>query len=142
LEGEDSLRPLLENLGQEAVESVLSGEVPIGADYQLAEADLAVLRTRIEEPGRLERAIAAHIDGVDGWVDDSMALIGPWGFDPTTITVPVSIWYGPDDSLCPRAHAEWLLAHIPGAERRELPSGHVLEGEDLDAIHAWLLLGP
>jgi pimeloyl-ACP methyl ester carboxylesterase len=67
--------------------------------------------------------------------------VKPWGFDPEAISVPVSIWYGPDDVLCPRGHAEWLLAHIPGAERRELPAGHILEDEDLGAIYGWLLLG-
>src|SRR5580658_4693755 len=30
----------------------------------------------------------------------------------------------------------------PGAGRRALPSGHVLDGEDLNAICGWLLLGP
>jgi pimeloyl-ACP methyl ester carboxylesterase len=139
LEGEASYRPLVERLAREAVEAVRVGEVPLGPEYELPEADVAALRTRLAEPGFLERTIAMHTGGVDGWIDDAMAFVKPWGFDPEAISVPVSVWYGPDDVLCPRAHAEWLLAHIPGAERHELPAGHLLGDAELDAIYGWLL---
>jgi pimeloyl-ACP methyl ester carboxylesterase len=101
---------------------------------------LAALRARLADPGHLERTIAAHTDGVDGWLDDCMAMTRPWGFDPAGIQVPVSIWYGPDDVLCPRGHAEWLLSRIPGSERHELPGGHLLGADELDAIYSWLSL--
>jgi pimeloyl-ACP methyl ester carboxylesterase len=71
-----------------------------------------------------------------------MAMTRPWGFDPASIQAPVSIWYGPDDVLCPRGHAEWLLSRIPGSERHELPHGHMLEADELDAIYSWLVLRP
>ena len=63
----------------------------------------------------------------------------PWGADPSAISVPVSIWYGRDDVLCPRSHADWLLSNIPNAERHELPHGHLLDDETLDALFSWLL---
>jgi pimeloyl-ACP methyl ester carboxylesterase len=63
----------------------------------------------------------------------------PWGLDPGDIKVPVGIWYGWEDVLCPAAHAEWLLAQIPAAERQPLPRGHLLEDDELDAIYSWLL---
>jgi pimeloyl-ACP methyl ester carboxylesterase len=129
----------LEGLAREAVEAVQSGEVPLGPEYELPEADLAALRTRMAEPGYLERTIAMHTGGIDGWIDDAIALVKPWGFDPDEISVPVSVWYGPDDVLCPQAHAEWLLAHVPGAERHELPSGHLLGDAELNAIYGWLV---
>jgi pimeloyl-ACP methyl ester carboxylesterase len=51
----------------------------------------------------------------------------------------VSVWYGPKDVLSPRGHAEWLIAHLPGAARRELPTGgHLLDDKDLDSLDAWL----
>ena len=31
---------------------------------------------------------------VDGWVDDDLAFIAPWGFDPAAIACPVTIWQG------------------------------------------------
>lgn len=137
-QGEAAYRPLVERLAREAVDAARAGEVSIPTDYALPEADLAALRSRIADPGHLERTVAAHTDGVDGWIDDCIAMTRPWGFDPGGIAVPVSIWYGPDDVLCPRGHAEWLLSRIPGSERHELPHGHILEAGDLDAIYSWL----
>jgi hypothetical protein len=40
---------------------------------------------------------------------------------------------------CARAHADWLLDHMPGAEARELPGGHVLDQAGLYGIYQWLL---
>ncbi len=55
------------------------------------------------------------------------------------MTALVSVRYGPDDVLSPRGHAEWLIAHVPGAERRELlAGGHLLDDTDLDSLYAWL----
>jgi pimeloyl-ACP methyl ester carboxylesterase len=53
--------------------------------------------------------------GVDGWIDDDFAFFGDWGFDPSEIAVPVTIWQGGQDRIVPVAHAEWLAANIPGA---------------------------
>lgn len=139
VEGEASYRPLVERLAREAVEATRAGDVAIPADYELPEADLASLRARSSEPGYLDRIIAAHTHGVDGWIDDCIAMTRPWGFDLAEIGVPVSVWYGPDDVLCPRGHSEWLLSYVPGAERHQLPNGHMLEQDDLDAIYRWLL---
>jgi pimeloyl-ACP methyl ester carboxylesterase len=138
LEGEASYRPLVERLARETVEAARAGELPIPDDYDLPESDKETMRARMAEPGYLDRIVAAHAGGVDGWIDDCIATVQPWGFDVAQIGVPVSIWYGPDDVLCPAAHSEWLLSHIPGAERRELPSGHMLQDADLDAVCRWL----
>ena len=142
LQGEQSYRPLVERLAQEAIDLANAGEVPISADYELPESDVTALRERLSDPGYLDRILAAHRDGVDGWIDDCLAIVAPWGFDPAQIAPPVGIFYGPDDVLVPATHAEWLLSHIPGAERHELPSGHILGDDDLDAIYEWLLADP
>jgi pimeloyl-ACP methyl ester carboxylesterase len=115
-----------------------TGELPIPPEYELPQSDQDAMRERMSEPGYLDRIIAAHTDGVDGWIDDCIAAVSPWGFDVSQITVPVGIWYGPEDVLCPRGHSEWLLAHVPGAHRHELPSGHLLRDEDLDDVCVWL----
>lgn len=137
--GEAAYRPLVERLAREAVASVEVGELQIPPDYNLPEADLAALRGRLLEPGHPKRTRMAYLGGVDGWIDDIMAMTRSWGFHLSQIDAPVSVWYGPDDALSPRGHAEWLIAHIPGAERRELPTGgHLLDDNDLDSLYAWL----
>jgi pimeloyl-ACP methyl ester carboxylesterase len=137
--GEATYRPLVERLAREAVASVEAGEVEIPPDYNLPEADLAVLRGRLLERGHHQRTRMAFLGGVDGWIDDIMAMTEPWGFHLSQIDAPMSIWYGPDDVLSPRGHAEWLMAHLPNAKRRELPSGgHLLNDNDLDSLYTWL----
>jgi pimeloyl-ACP methyl ester carboxylesterase len=139
LEGERSYRPLVEMLAQEAVDAAQAGEVPASLASELPEADIAAIKTRMQDQGYLDRILAANRDGVDGWIDDCIAMSKPWGIDPSAIDVPVSIWYGLDDVLCPRNHAEWLLSNIPNAERHELPHGHLLDDDALDAVYGWLL---
>jgi pimeloyl-ACP methyl ester carboxylesterase len=140
--GENAYRPLVERLARDAVTSARAGQISVPEQYQLPEADVVALTARLSDPGHIERIIAAHQRGVDGWIDDCIAMTRPWGFGLSDIEVPVSIWYGPDDVLCPRPHAEWLLSHVPGAERIQLRSGHLLDDDELDAIYGWLLTSP
>lgn len=139
LQGEAAYRPLVERLAHETVEAATRGEVPIPDVYELPESDRASLLARMSDPGYMDRLVASNIGGIDGWIDDGIASVAPWGFDPAKITVPTSVWYGPEDVLVPSTHAEWLLDNIPGAERHELPRGHLLEEAELDAIFGWVL---
>ena len=136
--GEAAYRPLVERLAAEGWAEAQAGRSQLPADYALAPSDLAAMEARRHEPGHLDRVRASMVEGVDGWIDDCIAMTRPWGADLTTITVPVSVWYGPDDVLCPRGHTEWLLRTVPGAERHELGGGHLRSDADLDAIIAWL----
>ena len=52
--------------------------------------------------------------GDEGWWDDGVAHMEPWGFDFKSIRVPVSVWHGREDKFVPFQHGEWLAAHIPG----------------------------
>jgi pimeloyl-ACP methyl ester carboxylesterase len=140
-EGEDSYRPLVELLVRDAMVAAEAGEPEVSLAYQLPDADLTALRARATSPGHLERTRASYAGGVDGWIDDCIAFTRPWGFDLSRIAVPVSVWYGSDDVLSPRGHAEWLLTHLPNAVGYELPGGgHLLGDEDLDSIYRWLAI--
>ncbi len=135
---EERYRPLVQRLAAQSVTAIEDGGVQVADDYDLPDADRRALAARRAEEGYLDRMRATYTGGVDGWIDDGIAFTQPWGFDLAELTVPVSVWYGVQDVLGPRAHPEHLLSAIPPAERRELTGGHVLQDADLDAIYAWL----
>jgi pimeloyl-ACP methyl ester carboxylesterase len=111
----------------------------LGDSYELSEAD------RIQSKRHLVRIRHQFEDclapGVDGWVDDMLAFVKPWGFDVRTIRVPVLVSYGHEDNLVPAAHGDWLVAHIPGAIAEVSDSGHLGEDEAIDRHLAWLAGG-
>jgi pimeloyl-ACP methyl ester carboxylesterase len=110
--GEDAYRPLVERIAEEAIATIEAGGIQVAADYELPESDRRALDERRAEEGYLERMRATYVGGVDGWIDDCIAMTRPWGFDLAEIAVPTSVWYGVDDVLGPRAHAEHLLDAI------------------------------
>jgi pimeloyl-ACP methyl ester carboxylesterase len=63
--------------------------------------------------------------GCDGWVDDDLAFINPWGFELKEIKVPVIIYHGDEDKLAPFAHGEWLAKNLP----QEFLRKHLVQGE-------------
>lgn len=63
--------------------------------------------------------------GCDGWVDDDLAFINPWGFELNEIKVPVILYHGNADKLAPFAHGEWLAKNLP----QEFVRKHLVQGE-------------
>jgi pimeloyl-ACP methyl ester carboxylesterase len=62
----------------------------------------------------------------DGWIDDDIAFVHPWGFNVEDISVPVLIWQGDDDFMVPHAHSYWLEKHIPTGTLNFVPGhGHI-----------------
>ena len=81
----------------------------------------------------------AAAQGITGVLDDGLACVSEWGFDPATITVPTSIWQGDADAMVPFAHGEWLATHVPGARAHLLPgAGHLLVATHVDEALAEL----
>ncbi len=78
--------------------------------------------------------------GVDGWVDDDLAFLGPWGFDVGAIEVRVLVWQGEQDLMVPVPHAAWLRERVAGAQGETLPGeGHLTVFVDrVGDVHAWL----
>lgn len=60
----------------------------------------------------MRRALAR---GFDGWVDDDLAFVRPWGFDLAAMQVPATVWQGDEDLMVPSAHGAWLAEHVPNA---------------------------
>lgn len=64
--------------------------------------------------------------GSAGLVDDDLAYVAPWGFDPGDVTAPALLIHGTDDRIVPAAHSRWLSRQIAGAEAWESAGdGHV-----------------
>jgi pimeloyl-ACP methyl ester carboxylesterase len=83
-------------------------------DIDLSDTD----RAELQRPERMQIIRESFTEqaatGVDGWVDDDLATVAPWGFDVGQITVPVLVRYGATDVLVPPAHGEWLATNVPG----------------------------
>jgi len=62
----------------------------------------------------VQRDSLGHSD--QGWWDDWVANLCPWGFDPAEIGVPIQLWHGERDPAVSAAHGRWLAARIPGVE--------------------------
>jgi pimeloyl-ACP methyl ester carboxylesterase len=78
--------------------------------------------------------------GYEGWFDDGIAMIEPWGFDLADIRIPVKVWAGRHDRFVGFQHGQWLAEHIPGAEAGLSESdGHLSLLVDVGYVHEWLL---
>jgi pimeloyl-ACP methyl ester carboxylesterase len=76
----------------------------------------------------------------EGLVDDDLALVAPWGFDPASIGVPVLLVHGGDDRVIPVSHAHWLLGRMDRAELWLRPrDGHVSVLDAIPVAMDWLL---
>jgi pimeloyl-ACP methyl ester carboxylesterase len=78
---------------------------------------------------------------IEGFRDDNLACVAPWGFDPAGIGVPVLLLQGVQDLMVPPSHGRWLAASIPGVEAEISDAeGHItlLTGR-VPEVHEWLL---
>ena len=138
VQGREALEPFLrdEAAGLASVTPELLREA---AAPHLSRVDAAALTGELAE--HLHATFAAGLaPGIDGWVDDDLAFVRPWGFDVGAITVPVSVWQGDEDLMVPGAHGRWLSANVAGAEARLLAQeGHLtLFANRIGEIQAWL----
>ena len=77
--------------------------------------------------------------GPAGLVDDDLAYVAPWGFDPRDVTAPALLIHGTDDRMVPAAHSRWLSRHIAGAELWESAGdGHVSVLRSAERALEWL----
>jgi pimeloyl-ACP methyl ester carboxylesterase len=83
-----------------------------------------------------EQAIAG---GLSGMVDDDLAYVAPWGFDPGLVSPPVLILHGGKDRMVPSSHGEWLARQIRSARLWLRPDdGHISVLGSGEAALDWL----
>jgi pimeloyl-ACP methyl ester carboxylesterase len=121
LKGEDQLRSYLLDQ-REQLKDATAAELVASLGTVLPDVDRAVLTGEFGEDDAANFREALRM-GVEGWLEDEMAVIRPWGFGLEEISVPVMIWQGSADLMVPFSHGQWLASQLPGA------SAHLEEGE-------------
>ena len=84
---------------------------------------------------------ASFANGPDGWIDDDLAFVTPFGFELGTISRPTLIVHGHLDRFVPLSHGQWLIRAVPGAEAWLLAGeAHLsLLINRVGSVHEWLL---
>ena len=137
-EGRDALtefcRPDAAGLAETTPEQLADAFRP-----HLSDVDAEALTGELAEH-LLQSIVEGLAPGVEGWVDDDLAFLAPWGLDVGAIEVPVLVWQGEEDLMVPAPHAAWLRAHVAGAEGETLPGeGHfTVFTNRVGDVHAWL----
>jgi pimeloyl-ACP methyl ester carboxylesterase len=138
VEGEDSLRAVV---GRQRTELLASKPRQLVEVWQtlLGPADREVATSAFASFA-LEHIRAGIGSSADGWLDDDVAFVTGWGFDVSSIRVPVLVWQGQQDRFVPYGHGVWLAEHIPGVDARlTSDDGHMtLAQRRLPAVHSWL----
>jgi pimeloyl-ACP methyl ester carboxylesterase len=111
-----------------------------GLSSQMSDAEAAAHTPELAE--YLVRGFHAGLaPGGEGWWDDGMAQLRPWGFGVESIAVPVQLWHGKLDGFVPFQHGQWLAKRIPGVDAHLTPDdGHgSLLHRHIPEVHGWLL---
>jgi len=77
--------------------------------------------------------------GMEGFIDDDLAGVSAWGFDPAEVAAPALFVHGGRDQVVPAAHGKWLALRCPAAELRLYPEdGHISVLNHVAAAMGWL----
>ena len=124
IKGEDAISAWMDaNAG--AFKSVTGDQIRESFGGLISDADKAVIVGSYAEElaASMRKGLAVSFDG---WIDDDIAFVQPWGFELSSIKVPVQIWQGDQDLMVPHAHSYWLEKHIPGSSLNFVPGhGHI-----------------
>lgn len=122
-QGEEVLRPFLESESQ-VYATVDGADLAAALRGLVSDADKAALDGTFADflALQLHRAFET---GIEGWLDDDLAFVRPWGFDLAAVG-PVTVWQGGQDRMVPYAHGRWLAEHLPAARSHLLREhGHL-----------------
>lgn len=123
LQGEAALRAFLEPERAALVDVDAKGVIE-GLSSLLPDVDRAMLTDELGDD--LAAQIRGGVARVDGWVDDDLAFVQPWGFDLDEVQVPTLLWHGSADLMVPIAHGRWLADRLPHAAVHLQPGeGHL-----------------
>ena len=64
--------------------------------------------------------------GAAGPARDLHLIVGPWGFDPGAVGVPVRVWHGDEDPEIPLHHGRYLADVVPDGQLEVMAGGNHL----------------
>ncbi|MBE0411329.1 MAG: alpha/beta hydrolase [Anaerolineales bacterium] len=93
---------------------------------ELSPPDQAALRQSDVQETFIKMARAAFQQGSRGVTWEYRLFTRPWGFQLEKISMPVNIWHGESDSMCPHSMGRYLATTIPHSQAKFFPNeGHV-----------------
>ena len=105
---------------------------PLGGFREVMERAPAADQQVMSDPGWQQSLIAqlteALAQGVQGWADESFAILRPWvDIDLATVATSLTWWHALSDANCPLSAAQRLVAALPNARlvRFEDEDGHL-----------------
>ncbi|MFC4947242.1 alpha/beta fold hydrolase [Pseudonocardia sp. GCM10023141] len=84
-------------------------------------SDLAVYTATAFHAAYLRALADGFRQGPDGYARDTVLAMSPWPLALESITVPVDVWYGAEDTSHSPDRGETLAARIPDARRHVVP---------------------
>ncbi len=97
---------------------------------------------RAQRPAFIRCYDEAFATGGEGWFEDDLQLVEPWGFELGAVRCEVQLWHGADDRMVPPAHGRYLAAQLPRCESRFVEGeGHGSLLRLLPEMCAWLAVG-
>jgi pimeloyl-ACP methyl ester carboxylesterase len=121
-----------------AVKEAYEADPPPDADIGFGPADHEALMGDWAWFGPV--VAAGFANGPGPMIDDDLAYVGDWGFDPAAVPARTLFFTGDQDRMVPPSHSRWLAGRVPGAELRVVPGeGHVSVLVEGPAALRWLV---
>lgn len=125
MQGEETLRKFCMAQREEMLKADVQGIVQAMSSL-LPDVDKKALTDSDDFGCMLVETIHVGLkNGVDGWVDDDLAMMKYWGFELSEIKCPVFLYQGSEDKMVPYGHGQWLAKRIP----KQFLTEHLEDGE-------------
>jgi pimeloyl-ACP methyl ester carboxylesterase len=113
-QGEAAIRPALEQKVAKLADQTSIEAFADGFEDAVAAVDREAMLAP-DAPPMAESQRKAFENGIEGWLEDDIAMTTPWGFDIADITTPVTFWTGRLDQFVSWRHTVWMAERVPGA---------------------------
>jgi pimeloyl-ACP methyl ester carboxylesterase len=114
-EGEEAVRPSLLSMAENLRNPTEGNDMDDLFEDCFSEPDTKAYAN--ENGDMMRNRFAKAVEhGIEGWVEDDIALTTDWGFKPEDVTKPVTCWTGKQDQFVSYKHTVWLAERVPTAD--------------------------